>query len=454
GFSPDGKRLVFVRASPADGEQALIVRNLETGAENRLAAVHAPSTFLDNGYPDWSPDGKKIAVVVFRNAPRAPVSGLVVVDAESGDMEEIEQPQLRQFEQAVWLADGKSLIVSARENGKFFQLWHLEYPEGRLQKVTNDLNIYRGVSLSADKTKLLARQFTVYSHLWTGETNDLNNLRQRTFGNLNRDGMGGVTWTPAGDIIYVSRIMGDYDLWRYRPAEDSREQLTKNVGEINRYPSASPDGKHIFFDSNRTGTHHVWRMNSTGGSDQTQITFSEKDSETYPQASSDGKWIYYIQRSGKTTSVWRKSLVDGRAEALTEPGTSSPNNFLSMSPDGKLLAFHNAGVRTAEDEGQKLYQIGVIPTDARSEPRFFNIAASRLVVRWSENNSALDYIVNSQGAGQIWRQPIAGDKPPFVVIDLPNTFLHNFAWSMSGDKLVLSRGQQSNDAILLTNFQP
>jgi len=454
GFSDDGKRIAFVRQSLNEGESSLIVRNLETGDEHQLASAPAPSRFLDNGHPTWSPDGKKIAVVTYGNAPPKPGSELVVIDADSGAVEEIKQPQLRQFEQVAWLADGKSLIVSARENGKFFQLWRIQYPDGGLQKVTNDLNIYRGVSLSADKTKLLARQFTLYSHLWTGDATDLTNLKQRTFGNLNRDGLGGLTWTHDGDIVYVSRIMGDYDLWRYRPSDDSRRQLTKNSGEFNRYPTASPDARYIFFDSNRTGTPHIWRMDTNAESNQEQITFSEKDNEVFPQVSRDGTWIYYIQRNRKLSSVWRKSLIDDRTEALTDAGKVSPSSFLSVSPDGRFLAFNNAVEQATEDEGPQIYQIGVVATDGRSSPRLFNIAATRLIVKWSADGSALDYIVNSLDAGQIWRQAIPGNQPPILVVDLPKAFLHNFAWSPDGEKLVLSRGQQLNDAILLTNFHP
>jgi Tol biopolymer transport system component/DNA-binding winged helix-turn-helix (wHTH) protein len=453
GFSADGRRMAFVRSSPKNAESLLMIKDLETGAEKQVASVGAPSSFLDNGHPAWSPDGKKIAVVVFRNTPRAPASELLVVDSETGQVEDVKQPQLWQFEQVVWSGDGSSMIVAARENGKFFQLWRLEYPSGALQRLTNDLNIYRGISLSADGTKLLARQFMLYSHLWIAEENRLEDMRQRTFGNLNRDGLGGLAWISTGDIVYVARIMGDYDLWLYRPADDSRRQLTKNSGEFNRFPTTAADGSRIFFDSNRTGSHHIWQADISDPSTQTQITFSEKGSEVFPQVAPDGNWIYYIHRIDKTSSIWRKSLTDTRTEALTEPGKLSPNSFLSISPDGKFLAFHNATEKLVEDSEQ-IYQIGVIPTHTRAEPKFVSIAASRLIVRWSPDGSGLDYIVNRPDAGEIWRQSVTREEPPSRVLTVPKAFLHNFAWSQDGKKLALSRGQQMNDALLLTNFRP
>jgi Tol biopolymer transport system component/DNA-binding winged helix-turn-helix (wHTH) protein len=453
GFSPDGKQMAFVRESPNKAESALIIKNPETGTEEKLAAVTAPSTFLDNGYPAWSPDGKKIAAVVFKNAPSAPVAGLVVVDAETGAIETIKVPQLVQFEQPVWLPDGREIMISARENGKFFQLWRVSYPDGQLGKITNDLSAYRGVSVSADGKKLLARQFTLYSHLWTAERDDLENLQQKTFGNLSRDGVGGLDWTPGGDIVYVTQIIGDNDLWVYRPADDSRQQVTKNAGEVNRRPAASGDGRYIYFESNRTGAFHIWRMDATGAN-QTQVTFGDKEIDLFPQISSDGAWLYYVQRGPAAAVLRRKSLTTtDQPEALTEAGKSSPDSFLSLSPDGKFLAFHDPTEKVGAEDAKRIYRIAVVSTDHSAAPRFLSIAATRLAVRWSPDGTALDFIENAAAGGKIWRQPLDEKQPPLIIVDLPKAFLHNFAWSSDGKRLVISRGQQSNDAILLTGFQ-
>ena len=452
-FSPDSRHMSFVRRFPNSATSSVILRDLENGEERAVATLSLPSTFLDNGYPAWSSDGKRIAVIVFRNTPGAPVSELLIIDADTGNADVIRQPQIFQFEQAVWLPDNAGLIVSAREAGKFFQLWRIAYPSGALQRITNDLNIYRGVSLSADGERLLARQFTLYSHIWTGAANDLQNLEQRTFGNLNRDGVGGLDWTPEGDVLYVARVMENYDIWLYRPSDDSRRQITKNAGEINRTPVVSPDGKYIFFDSNRTGNNHIWQMD-VNGEDQRQITFGEKEIELYPQISPDGEWLYYIQKAAAASRVWRRSLKDGRSEPLTDSEGFAPDSFLSLSPDGRFLAFHNAVGKAAENEGGATYQVAIISTDKHPGTKFVKISASRLIVRWSHDGSALDYIANTAGNGQIWRQMLAGNTTPTLLVDLPKAFLHNFAWSADGEDLVLSRGQQANDAILLTNFQP
>jgi Tol biopolymer transport system component/DNA-binding winged helix-turn-helix (wHTH) protein len=449
GFSPDGKQMAFIRVQPNQSRSDLIVKNTHDSIEKKLMTLDLPNVFLRNGYPAWSTDGKKIAVVIFKKSADAPTSELVILNSETGVASNVHLPKLRQIEQVAWLYGDNELLISAREQGRFFQLWRFDVAFNTVKKITNDLNIYRGLSVSADGKALLARQFSLYSHLWVAASDDLQNPVQKTFGNLNRDGFRGLDWLPDGNVLYNARVTGDSDIWILRPAGGPALQLTKNAGDSNQNPVASPDGKSIYFNSNRSGGIHIWRMDS-GGSAAAQITFGESETELFPQVSSDGKRLFYIRKGPTSSAVVSKYLESGEVEALTHPGLA-PDSFLVLSPDGRKLAFHNAVKKASDDETKQIYQIGVIEVERPSSVTFLNIEASRLAVRWSPDGLALDYVENDREESRIWRQPIDGRKPSLIV-QYPDSFLHAFAWSRDETNLALSRGKQLNDAILFTDF--
>jgi DNA-binding winged helix-turn-helix (wHTH) protein/Tol biopolymer transport system component len=294
GFSPDGKQMAFMRFSPAKSRWILIVKNLETAEEKELIWRDAPFTLYRTGFPVWSFDGKKIATVE-QTPNQKKISNLIIINTETGATETLETDRLIQIEQLAWQPQDKGLVLVGREDGRFFQLWKIAYPDGELQKITNDLSIYRTLSLSSDGAKLLARQQTVFSHLWTAKTNNFEDQKQITFGNLNRDGVNeGIAWMKDNQkIIYSSRITGNVDLWMVDVVDGSKKQLTENTGTHNETPVLSIDERHIYFSSTRTGKRHIWRMDITG-ENPLQMTFSEKEIDFHPAISPDGKWLYFV----------------------------------------------------------------------------------------------------------------------------------------------------------------
>jgi TolB protein len=54
-------------------------------------------------------------------------------------------------------------------------------------------------------------------------------------------------------------------------------QLTHDGGR-NDFPSWSPDGRHIVYQSTRSGTEQIWSM-LADGSQQTQLTFTGSNSQ-------------------------------------------------------------------------------------------------------------------------------------------------------------------------------
>ena len=220
---------------------------------------------------------------------------------------------------------------------------------------------------------MIAENQTTFAHLWTATTDNLENQKQLTSGNINRDGASGLTWTPDGNLVYSSRLTGESDLWSLRLADNFAQQLTKNAGQNNANPIVSADGKFIYFESNRTNSRHIWRIDADG-KNPTQITFSDKESEFYPTISNDGKWLYYLKKSPQGNVILRQNLDDKRLENITQQGSHSPNTFIVPSPDGKMLAFNNIRETKGEELGSKTFEIGIVYLEEQNKVKIFSLA--------------------------------------------------------------------------------
>jgi TolB protein len=80
------------------------------------------------------------------------------------------------------------------------------------------------------------------------------------------------SWSPNGQLLAFSwrRPDGNYDLYAMDIATHDLVQLTRDAGR-NERPSWAPDGRHIVFESTRTGTTQIWSM-LADGTDLHQLT--------------------------------------------------------------------------------------------------------------------------------------------------------------------------------------
>jgi Tol biopolymer transport system component len=225
-----------------------------------------------------------------------------------------------------WLHDGGGLIVCATEQSSSpYQIWHLSYPGGEVQRITNDPNDYRGVSVTADSKALATVQSEVLSNIWMVPHNDSGLARQITSGRS--DGQDWVSVAPDGKVVYASRAGGNSDLWVVDADGAEQTQLTANAGN-NEHPAVTPDGRYIVFLSDRAGTTHLWRID-IDGSNPRQLT---DGAAWYPDLSSDGQWVVYTSKP--TGHLWKVPIDGGQPVRLTDywvPGSV-------VSPDGKWIA--------------------------------------------------------------------------------------------------------------------
>jgi Tol biopolymer transport system component len=438
-LSPDGKQLAFIRYDYNQGESALIIANIDGSGERKLAVPKEPEGFEAEGLA-WSPDGKVIACSYYSAAADEAV-GLVEVAVEDGRAKPILPQRWGSIRSVTWLGDGSGLLMSAadKSSGYFYQIWHVAYPNGEARRITNDLNSYSDVSVTADSNTLLAVQGDWVSNLWIAPNGDSSRAQRITSGKY--DGGMGVAWTPDGRIVHASR---DWDI-SILDADGSNQKLLTIDEHSNRWVSVTPDGRYILFESWRniggaTTDTPIWRMDIDGGNPK---PLAGKGWCSAPKASPDGKWVVYESNASGKMTLWKTSIDGGEAKQLTDKITEEP----AISPDGKLIAcFYYP-------EGQSI-KIAVLPFEGGEFIYEFDVDQSirDKTPRWTPDGRAITYILNRGGVSNIWSQPLGGGAPKQLT-DFKTDRIFAFDWSRDGKQLLLSRGTISNDVVLIQDFR-
>jgi Tol biopolymer transport system component len=150
-------------------------------------------------------------------------------------------------------------------------------------------------------------------------------------------------------LAYCADREGNYDIYVV-PTLGGRERRLTTAEDLDDGPEYSPDGKHIWFNSVRTGLMQVWRMKADG-SEQTQMTFDETRNSWFPHVSPDGKQIVFItykkgdlapnqHLANKNVELRIMPAEGGTPKTIVELfGGQGTINVNSWAPDSKRFAF-------------------------------------------------------------------------------------------------------------------
>jgi eukaryotic-like serine/threonine-protein kinase len=442
-FSPDGNRIAFVRLGT--GEDQMMVANADGTGEYTLAARKG-ETFFDIGGPAWSPDGKTIASCIGSYSGGLHYT-VITVQVEDGAQKEFTTQKWIDGGRVAWLVDGSGVVVHASEEAFFFaQLWLVSYPGGEARRITNDLNDYRGVSLTADSNSLVTVQGDMSTNVWLAPSGAVNRAKQITSGKA--DGANGIAWTPDGRIVYSSHASGNLDIWIMDAEGGNQTQLT-NDPRMDYTPTVSPDGRYIVFVSHRAGFPSLWRMNIDGGN-LLQLTDGPEDYN--PQISPDGRWIVFDSwrswLSGGRRALWKMPIDGGDPVQLTDRDTLSSD----ISPDGELIACFS------KEQLNLPWRIMVLPFEGGDPIKTFDLPTTvdpvnrEFSVVWTPDGRAITYIDTRGGTWNVWAQPLDGG-PPRQLTDYKTNGVGAREWSRDGKQLILTRGTVTRDVVLISNFK-
>jgi serine/threonine protein kinase len=434
-FSPDGKRFAWIRNFPLAGETALMVANSDGSQQRKAASRLRPARFQvgPSVGPSWSPKGDLVACPVGGLESNVDRGSIALIDANTGAEKDASPLRWAFVQQVAWAPNGNSIVTSAQEaQGGPNQIWHIGYPDGVAERITNDLNNYSGVSLNRDGTTLATVQSQISSSVWFTSLASREDASKVTFGT--NEGGRGLALMPDGRIIYTVAGSGTTDLFIVNADGSDPRQLTSNAG-LNGVPSPTLNGRFIVFLSTRSGVPHLWRMDSDG-SNVKQLTSGI--AEVNPVVSPDGKWIIY--QNINDLGLWKISIDGGTPQLVTNKLASQA----SISPDGKLLACRY------REQDLSDFKLGIIDMANGQTVRTMDIPPTDTTLRWSADGRAVLYAERRAGISNVWSQPIDGSAPRQLT-NFKADQIFGFDVSADGKSLVFARGTVSNDVVLIAD---
>jgi len=145
-------------------------------------------------------------------------------------------------------------------------------------------------------------------------------------------------------FLFALLLSGDQSTVQAQEALIHAPQRLTNI--ISAYPSPSPDGERVVFQSNRTGRWEIYVMN-IDGSDVMSLTDRIGENVT-PAWSPDGELIAFAASLGENSEIYVMNSDGSDLRRLTDqPGDDSHPHW---SADGSRIMFNSA--RTTPDLGE------------------------------------------------------------------------------------------------------
>ena len=439
-FAPDGQRFAFVRGMKPDVEKFEVLTANADGT-NELKLSDDAIASLSNAVA-WSPDGKQIASAMPSVGDSESV--IQIQDAVSGKVKKVSRFNNLLVNDLAWLPDARGLIATYQQNATPYapsQLAFVSEPAGQFRPITRDTNNYQTITLSADgKTIATVQQRAT-----------------QTFYLLPAAGLAGNTPDPAPAQVKES-IFFDWsangtiyfdDMDSLVRMSGEGEDKTKLVSDPNAqviHPTSCQDGRYVVFvwaghsSSNKTS---IWRVNADG-SNPKRLTEGMQD--LAPECSPDGKWVLYDDM--QDLQVKRVSIDGGRPEIV--PGTALPTGYfhegLSISRDGKLLAF-----LTTIDQNTAPHKIALVSLDTGPEsPTRFLEPDPRVAEapQLTPGGEAVVYPIRENGTDNLWLQPLDGSRGRQITNFTSDT-IPTFRFSPDGKNIGVIRSRTESDVVLL-----
>jgi eukaryotic-like serine/threonine-protein kinase len=430
-FSPDGRQFVYESGMPHKDSVEIRIALADGSGDHLLVSIQeAFAGYLPGAA--WSPDGTSIAVPVLLDH-KSPGNVLEVISVANGAVRELYSGN-QELGRPRWLPDGKMLIVPMADHNGRSQLWTVSYPAGTSRRLTNDLADYDpNIDTTRDGRMLATVQHTAIFNLSVSSSRDGSNGKQLTSG----EQFITTAFPVNGKLAILNRA--DNRIW-LMDADGTHPKLAADAAGGNWFTGC---GRFILFVTDWSHNPGLMRVDLDGANAR-RLTTGSIWGET---CSPDGKFVYYPEVIKPRWKIKRVPIDGGTPVDIFEnPGEAMPGR-VAISPDGKLLAFPYDLAST-----EPTLKIGVIPIGGGPLLRTFDVAGEIQGPRWSPDGRAVQYLIDKNGATNLWEQPMKGG-PPHQVTNFTSGQIFDFNWTADGKQLLLCRGEVTSDIVLLSNLR-
>ncbi len=325
-LSPDGQFIAFSRTDE-HGLLRIAVAPISDVTRARFLSESVKGVW-DHRRPAWSPDGQFLCFEDFRDLWIVPVAGGTPAPLTT-DHQGNAHP--------VWSSDGRSIYFSSSREGTQ-AIWRMPRAGGTAERIT------AGSGPESQPDMDPAGRRLVYSTASTDSVLalfDVDTQKTARFDNL-RDLTSPFLAPNGKDVYFVSERSGRSELWLQSvlggQLRGDAHRVAETPGPIGTY-SISRDGKWIAYHGTHDGRRDIWVMPSSGAPPR-RVT-SDDAIHMHPAWSWDGKWLAYVSDASGSNDVWVSRIENG--ELVGEPrrltrGTFEAS-FPSWSPDGRSIAF-------------------------------------------------------------------------------------------------------------------
>jgi Tol biopolymer transport system component len=434
-FSPDGKQIVFAHFDPGRKPELVIAASDGSG---RHTIAERDGMAIDGAAPSWSADGRLIAVPRYELGKEG-LSSLLIFTPQGELVKTFAFPFL--LDGVAWLPDLSGLFLHVRSGEMNFrsQLKFQPYPSGAVENVTNDLNQYHNVGLTADGKALVTVQEQKSSGIYLGTLpskwpGDIQlNAAPVTPGQAEGSW---VEWGSDGKIYFEDE---DFHSFRMNPDGSARARVPDRDTHGAYALACGSDA--VIFANLKDNNLNLFRQNTATGEIK-QLT-SERDTE-WPSCSSDGKTVYYVDNF-EGPALKRVSTDGGPPELVSHNSV----NGAALSPDGKRIAFF---LFTASGEHKSV--IAVQDLDGGNR---LTLPALGVVRRpeWAPDGKAL-ILDKATGAGSnLFYQPLDGSQPTEIThFESEPLSIDAYSFSPDGKQIAIGRARvNDSDLVMFSNFR-